>query len=53
MEKGSSPGQSARHAALGLGSDPGRVCARMVRMKEVWGEGMACVSTGGLGLRRL
>lgn len=53
MEKGSSPGQSAHHAALGLGSDPGRVCARMVRMKEVWGEGMACVSTGGLGLRRL
>lgn len=53
VEKGSSPGQSAHHAALGLGSDPGRVCGRMVRMKEVWGGGVACASKGGLGLRRL
>lgn len=34
-EKGSSPGHSAHHAALGLGLDPWRVCGRMVRIKEV------------------
>ena len=53
MEKRSSPGQSAHHAALGLCSDPGRVCGRTVRMKEGWGEGVACASKGGLGLRHL
>lgn len=35
MEKGSSPGQSAHHTALGLGLDPWRVCGKMVRIKEV------------------
>lgn len=35
MEKGSSPGQSAHHAALGLGLDPWRVFGKMVRIKEV------------------